>query len=37
VRFAHGGWTEANAASREKFGDWNVMLDRFAVLVDSGR
>jgi Activator of Hsp90 ATPase homolog 1-like protein len=37
LRFAHGGWTEANAASREKFGDWNVMLDRFAVLVDSGR
>ena len=32
VRFAHGGWTEANAAVREKFGDWRVMLDRYASL-----
>jgi uncharacterized protein YndB with AHSA1/START domain len=30
VRFAHGGWTEANAADRKKFGDWPVLLDRFA-------
>ena len=22
VRFAHGGWTEANVADRQKFGDW---------------
>jgi hypothetical protein len=36
VRFAHGGWTEANVAVREKFGDWRVMLDRFAALADSG-
>jgi Activator of Hsp90 ATPase homolog 1-like protein len=35
VRFAHGGWTEANVAVREKFGDWRVMLDRFAALADS--
>ena len=32
VRFAHGGWTEANGADRRKFGDWPVMLDRFAAL-----
>jgi hypothetical protein len=32
VRFAHGGWTEANVADRKKFGDWPVMLDRFAAL-----
>jgi hypothetical protein len=36
VRFAHGGWTEANAEVREKFGDWPVMLDRFAALTGSG-
>ena len=35
VRFAHGGWAEASAAVREKFGDWPVMLDRFAALADS--
>jgi uncharacterized protein YndB with AHSA1/START domain len=34
LRFAHGGWTEANVAAREKFGDWHVMLDRFAALAD---
>jgi uncharacterized protein YndB with AHSA1/START domain len=32
VRFAHAGWTEANVADRKKFGDWPVMLDRFASL-----
>ena len=36
VRFAHGGWTEANVAARKKFSDWPVMLDRFAALADSG-
>jgi hypothetical protein len=35
VRFAHGGWTDANADARAKFGDWPVMLDRFAAVVDS--
>jgi uncharacterized protein YndB with AHSA1/START domain len=35
VLFAHGGWTEANAKDREKFGDWPVMLDRFAALADA--
>ena len=34
VRFAHGGWTEANEDARKKFGDWPVMLDRFARLAD---
>jgi hypothetical protein len=33
MRFAHGGWNEANAATRQKFSDWRVMLDRFAALV----
>jgi hypothetical protein len=37
VRFAHGAWTEASAATRKKFGDWPVMLDRFAALADSDR
>jgi hypothetical protein len=35
VRFAHRGWTEANAAVRQKFGDWSVMLDRFVAVADS--
>jgi hypothetical protein len=34
VRFAHGGWTDANAATRPKFRDWPTMLDRFAALAD---
>jgi hypothetical protein len=34
VRFAHGGWTEENLADRRKFGDWPVMLDRFAALAE---
>jgi hypothetical protein len=33
LRFEHGGWNETNAATREEFGDWPVMLDRFAALV----
>jgi hypothetical protein len=33
LRFAHGGWTEANAAARPKFGDWRVILDRYAALL----
>jgi uncharacterized protein YndB with AHSA1/START domain len=35
ARFAHGGWTEANAVVRKKFSDWPVMLDRFVALADS--
>jgi hypothetical protein len=34
LRFAHGGWTDANAGVRSKFGDWRVLLDRFAALVE---
>ena len=34
VHFAHGGWTEANVADRKKFGDWPVLLDRFAALAN---
>jgi uncharacterized protein YndB with AHSA1/START domain len=34
MQFAHGGWTEANAAAREKFRDWRVLLDRFVALAD---
>jgi Activator of Hsp90 ATPase homolog 1-like protein len=37
VRFAHGGWTRANAEGRKKFSDWPVMLDRFAALADERR
>ena len=33
MRFSHGGWTEANSEARPKFGDWRVILDRFAALV----
>lgn len=36
LRFAHGGWTEANAEHRPKFSDWPVMLDRFAALAEAG-
>jgi hypothetical protein len=32
IRFAHGGWNEGNAAVREKFSDWSLLLDRFAAL-----
>ena len=32
MRFAHGGWTEANASARPKFGDWGVILERFVAL-----
>jgi hypothetical protein len=35
IRFAHGGWTEANVADRSKFGDWPLLLDRFAALADA--
>ena len=34
VHFEHGGWTEANASYREKFGDWPIILDRFAALAE---
>jgi Activator of Hsp90 ATPase homolog 1-like protein len=34
MRFAHGGWTDANASVRGKFRDWGKMLDRFVTLTD---
>jgi hypothetical protein len=34
LRFAHGGWTEANAGDRAKFNDWPVLLERFAELAE---
>jgi Activator of Hsp90 ATPase homolog 1-like protein len=37
VRFAHGGWTQANAEVRKKFSDWPVMLDRLVALAESDR
>ncbi|HEX7254840.1 MAG TPA: SRPBCC domain-containing protein [Gaiellaceae bacterium] len=35
VRFAQGGWTEANVDARARFGDWPVMLDRFHALAEA--
>lgn len=35
VRFAHGGWTEANVSDRRKFGDWPVLLGRFVELAQN--
>jgi uncharacterized protein YndB with AHSA1/START domain len=31
VQFEHGGWTEDNVGDKKKFGDWPVLLDRFAA------
>jgi hypothetical protein len=35
LSFAHGGWTEDNVAVRSKFGDWGILLDRFALLAEA--
>jgi uncharacterized protein YndB with AHSA1/START domain len=35
LTFAHGGWTSANADARAKFGDWPLLLDRFAQLAEA--
>jgi uncharacterized protein YndB with AHSA1/START domain len=35
VHFEHRGWTDANAADRVKFGDWPLLLNRFAALAAS--
>jgi uncharacterized protein YndB with AHSA1/START domain len=35
MRLAHRGWTEANVAGRKKFGDWPVILERFAALAEA--
>ena len=34
LRFVHGGWSESNAGHRAKFGDWPLLLDRFAALAE---
>lgn len=34
VTFDHGGWNPINGAFREKFGDWPLMLARFAELAE---
>jgi hypothetical protein len=34
VRLSHGGWTDANAQARAKFGDWPVLLERFVALAN---
>jgi hypothetical protein len=35
LRFEHRGWTDANGATRAKFGDWPVMLERYDALADA--
>jgi uncharacterized protein YndB with AHSA1/START domain len=35
MRFAHGGWTNANVPHREKFGDWPAILERYVALLGS--
>jgi hypothetical protein len=35
MRFAHGGWNDANAGDRDKFGDWPVILERYVALLGS--
>ncbi len=34
LRFEHGGWTAANAHARDTFGDWRLLLDRYAETLD---
>jgi hypothetical protein len=34
IRFAHGGWTDANGSYRRKFGDWELIIDRYAALAE---
>ena len=36
VRLEHRGWTADNVKARVKFGDWPVMLGRFAALAGAG-
>jgi ribosomal protein S18 acetylase RimI-like enzyme len=35
LRFEHRGWTPANAALRDKFRDWPMMLARLAALAEA--
>ena len=34
LRFSHGGWTPDNVGARSKFGDWPMLLARFATIAD---
>lgn len=34
VRLEHGGWHAGNAAVRSKFGDWPLILDRYAAAAE---
>ena len=34
MRFALGGWTDANIEARSKFGDWPVILERYVALLE---
>jgi hypothetical protein len=36
MRFEHGGWNAGNASYRAKFGDWALILDRYAALAHGG-
>ena len=36
VRFEHGGWDERNAAERDTFGDWGLLLDRYRRYAETG-
>lgn len=36
VTLTHGGWNAGNARSRAKFSEWPHLLDRFALLAESG-
>lgn len=36
VTFEHGGWDAANVAARDKYGDWPVLLGRFAEAAAGG-
>lgn len=35
LRFVDGGWPDANADHRARFGDWPLLLDRVAVLAET--
>jgi hypothetical protein len=35
LEFEHRGWTEANARFREKFSDWEHILNQFKVFAES--
>jgi hypothetical protein len=34
MTFCHGGWRPENAADRQKFTEWPIILDRFVALLE---